>query len=95
MTLSNDTTERKQQLKDMLATGIHEVTFTKVDGSVRVMPCTLMPTLLPALVVVENAPSKKVRVENPELISVWCTDKQEWRSFKVMNVTQITEVVGV
>jgi hypothetical protein len=63
-----------------------EVTFRKVDGEIRTMPCTLqdIPT-----VVKENT-DKKTKKPNPEVMSVFCTDKQEWRSFKVNNVISIT-----
>ena len=81
----------KDGLKAVLKTGIFEVTFTKVDGSVRVMPCTLKEELLP-----QAAPrsdeNTKVRKVNETNLSVWCTDKAEWRSFKVANVTDIKAV---
>lgn len=95
MKLSNDMSERKQQLASMLSNAVHEVTFTKVDGDIRIMPCTLDPILLPVAVIKEDTLPKKVRTPNPELLSVWCTDKKEWRSFKVMNVTSISEATSV
>jgi len=39
--------ERGQWIKTLLDTGTYEITFTKVDGSKRVMPCTLKSDLLP------------------------------------------------
>jgi hypothetical protein len=77
--------ERYQWLKEKLATGVFEVTFTKVDGSVRNMPCTLKEDLFPP----PTGNQKEPRTQ--ETLSVWCTDKSEWRSFKVMNVTAVTE----
>lgn len=62
------------------------VEFTKVDGSVRTMPCTLHPDLLPQVVVTEG---KKKKEPKPEVMSVFCTDKQEWRSFRVDNVISV------
>lgn len=70
-----------------------EVTFTKVDGTVRTMPCTLNEALLPVveqIVPVPDAPLPKVKKHNPAVMSVFCTDKQEWRSFRVENVISIT-----
>jgi hypothetical protein len=66
------------------------------------MPCTLRADLLPPEPVhVTNtdnpvdfpAPKKEKKV-NPENLSVWCVDKKEWRSFKVMNVTAVAEYVS-
>lgn len=76
----------KTDLKELLHSGVCEVTFTKVDGSVRIMPCTLAEALLPAVTANET---KRIKVPNEANLSVWCTDKNEWRSFKVANVTAI------
>jgi hypothetical protein len=81
----------KDELKAQLKTGIFEVTFTKVDGSERVMPCTLKEDLLPAAAP-RSDENTKVRKVNDTNLSVWCTDKAEWRSFKVANVTNIKAV---
>lgn len=63
-----------------------EVTFTKVDGSVRSMPCTLMASALPAR---DATKLHETRIYNPKTMSVWCLDKSEWRSFRTANVTHI------
>ena len=62
------------------------VEFTKVDGTLRSMPCTLHPDLLPVAVVTEG---KKKKEPKPEVMSVYCTDKNEWRSFRVDNVISV------
>lgn len=81
--------ERNGWLRSFLHTGVFEITFTKVDGSERVMPCTLKPDALPARAVTEH---HQTRAYNPEALSVWCVDKQEWRSFKVMKVTSVKRI---
>ena len=81
--------ERDELIK-MLNTGICEVTFTKVNGEERVMPCTLQGDLLP-VVSVEKLKEDR-RPSNPDHLSVWCTDKNEWRSFRVANVTNVRTV---
>lgn len=81
--------ERDELIK-MLNTGICEVTFTKVNGEERVMPCTLQGDLLP-VVSVEKLKEDR-RPSNPDNLSVWCTDKNEWRSFRVANVTSVRTV---
>lgn len=70
-----------------------EITFTKVDGTIRTMPCTLKTQSLPPVPVKDITESREVekpkRQQNHSLISVWCLDKKEWRSFRVMNVISI------
>jgi hypothetical protein len=88
---------KRQDLVDMLHAGVCEVTFTKVNGETRTMPCTLSETIIPlAPVHVTNTNNsidfpqvKKQKKVNPEVMSVWCLDKKEWRSFRIMNVTSI------
>ena len=70
-----------------------EVTFTKVDGTVRTMPCTLNEAMLPKVEQITptaDTPPPRVKKHNPAVMSVFCTDKQEWRSFRVENVISIT-----
>lgn len=88
---SSSEEERLNTIKQMLQEGICTVTFTKVDGETRVMPCTLDTTLMPARTVAE---SKAVqRSFKPLTLSVWCTDQNEWRSFRIANVTRIEQNV--
>ena len=83
--------ERLNTIKQMLQEGVCQVTFTKVDGETRVMPCTLDTSLMPARTVTE---SKTVqRSFKPSTLSVWCTDQNEWRSFRVVNVTKVEQIV--
>ena len=86
--------EKRRILLQALRRCSCEITFKKVDGSIRVMPCTLKPQSLPAqefeivFETVETAtePAKKPRKENPNTIRVYCLDKEEWRSFRIDNV---------
>ena len=79
----------RDELKQMLQENQCEVTFTKVDGSVRVMPCTLKSELLP---VIETKTEKTAKKENLDTLSVWCLDKKEWRSFRVANVQTVRTI---
>ena len=81
-----DAHERKNSLSHLLKNHICEVTFAKVDGSIRTMPCTLQESMLPAAVAKENAAPRAVNEAN---ISAWCTDRGEWRSFKTVNVIEV------
>jgi hypothetical protein len=65
------------------------VTFTKVDGSVRVMNCTLKPELLPVVEVKLLAEGKLPRKESTTSIRVFDLEKKEWRSFATKNVTKV------
>lgn len=82
--------ERNRYLRSVLKED-HVVTFTKVDGSERVMPCTLRDSAMPQRAVNEH---HQTRVYNPETLSVWCLDKGEWRAFKVMNVTKLEKLTA-
>jgi hypothetical protein len=81
-----DVDGRNREIRNMLHHGVCEVTFTKVNGEERTMPCTLDSTLLPPEPLREF---HETRVYRPETLSVWCLDKMEWRSFRVANVKKI------
>jgi len=78
-------------LKGILHVNPVTVTFTKKDGTERVMKCTLQPELLPKIEIKENA---KPRKESTTSMRVFDLDKQEWRSFTIRNVKHITTVIG-
>ena len=82
------TTLTREQLSELLRTGECVVEFTKVNGEVRIMPCTLRTELIPPapVKVLAEGEVPKVKKENPEIMSVWCLDKKEWRSFRIANV---------
>jgi hypothetical protein len=83
------TTFTRDQLSNMLRTSECEVTFTKINGEVRTMPCTLDPAIVPPAPepkVLAEGKVPKVKKENPDVMSVWCLDKKEWRSFRIANV---------
>jgi hypothetical protein len=79
------TTLTREQLTELLHTGECVVEFTKVNGELRTMPCTLKAELIPPAPVVEGKTPKEKK-PNPDVLSVWCLDKKEWRSFRVANV---------
>ena len=75
----------KDEIVNILKTCGAQVKFTKVDGTERIMTCTLQPSKLPAY----DSESKRKKAENPDVISVWNIDLQEWRSFRVDSVSRI------
>lgn len=80
--------ERDTILKD-LRSNVLEVTFKKVDGSERVMRCTLEPRLLPKTYLEEQDTEKKYHKENPNVISAWDVQKGGWRSFRIDSVQYV------
>ena len=80
--------QRNRELREMLYGGVYDITFTKVNGETRTMPCTLDSALLPPQPLKEF---HETRVYKPETLSVWCLDKMEWRSFRVANVTKMVK----
>lgn len=81
-----DPNTRNQLLRNILHEHDCKITFTKVDGSVREMPCTLREEAMPQR---DADKFHQTRLYKPETLSVFCLDKNEWRSFRVMNVTKI------
>jgi len=78
-----DIESKYRELHHLLETYDCEVIFTKVDGTVRAMPCTLRADQLPPKPLTENTEPRKI---NHNVISAWCLDKQSWRSFRTENV---------
>lgn len=78
----------REAIVAQLRENICEITFTKINGESRTMPCTLKSDVIPA-VSVAVLREEKTRKPNLDNLSVWCTDKNEWRSFRVTNVTKL------
>lgn len=77
-----------KSLVESLAVGAHTVTFTKVDGSERVMNCTRDPSLIVVDPVDSEKPVKKVN-RGETAVAVFDLDKQQFRSFRVDSVTNV------
>jgi hypothetical protein len=86
-----DIQDREREIRKMLFDHDCEVTFTKKDGTERVMPCTLRAAAMPAR---DASTLHETRLYKPETISVWCLDKSEWRAFKTANVKSIRVLNG-
>jgi hypothetical protein len=78
-----------EQMKLDLTTNVMNVTFTKVDGTVRVMRCTLKEESLPVGLKIDALLPKKT---NDAILCVWDLDNNGWRSFRKDAVTAV-EVV--
>lgn len=81
----------KVQLKQTLENGVHTVVFTKLNGEVRELYCTLDPEELPVSdkqlreLLTENITKK----ENDAALSVWDLDKKAWRAFRLNSIIEV------
>ena len=83
-------------IKSLLQVSTITVQFTKANGTVRDMQCTLNPEQLPDIVttgpvdgiVTESAKPRKA--PDPHSLRVFDVDKQEWRSFRFDRLLKIT-----
>ena len=82
----------KEEIVTALKANVCEVTFTKVNGEVRTMPCTLKEDIVP--VSERKTPVKEASTKESATLSVWCVDKAAWRSFRVDSVTKVEINVG-
>lgn len=82
------TYERDTLLKE-LRNNVVAVYFTKVNGEKREMRCTLMPSLLPANYVNEQAEEQDFHNKNPEVLAVWDVMKGGWRSFRIDSIEYV------
>jgi hypothetical protein len=83
----------KEEIVAALKTNVCAVTFTKVNGEVRTMPCTLREDLVPKYE--RKTPVKEATDKEKATLSVWCTDKGAWRSFRVDSVTEVNIQLGI
>ena len=79
----------KENMLEMLRNNVVSITFTKVDGTERVMKCTLLPEYVP------NAPMNNGKVllqegRGSDNISVWDIESNGWRSFRINSVKNIS-----
>ena len=90
----------KKWLKSHLAFGLVTVTFTKKDGTERVMECTTSTSLVPIDVVEEKhytntdnpvdfpKPKKEKKV-NEDVCPVYDLESKHWKSFRWDSIKQV------
>ena len=88
------TIELKEITRDVVAailsSEVANVTFTKSDGSERVMKCTLIDEYIPSTELdLSRTSTRKV---NEAVLPVWDIDKNAWRSFRIDSVKAIQVV---
>jgi len=65
------------------------ITFDKKDGTERVMKCTLMKSLLPEQMDIEEKMDGDRVAGNPNVLAVWDLEKNDWRSFRIDSVKEM------
>ena len=79
----------RSDLVEFLRDGICEVLFVKKDGTDRLMKCTLNYDYIPEDMKPLNLVKGEKVLQNLDILKVFDTDKQDWRSFRVENVILI------
>jgi hypothetical protein len=85
---TKDAKKGRKWLKNVLETDVVEVTFTKKDGSERIMKCTLKEDVLPE---VQN---KEAKEKSQEAIAVWDVESEGWRSFRWDSIKSVKFSIG-
>lgn len=78
----------KAAIQDILRSREAVVTFTKKDGTQRVMRCTLKEDLIPQ----QHRPktdNSTQRKANDTVIPVFDTEKEGWRSFTIDSIVSV------
>ena len=79
----------KEELYDLLKKEVVEVTFTKLNGEERKMPCTLIESFLPPAKKDDPITQKKVREVSDKVIAVWAIESKGFRSFRYDRVKNV------
>lgn len=75
----------KSNIMNMLKSGIVNIRFTKVDGTERVMKCTLAEGIVKS----HEKTTDREKKTNENICSVWDVDKEAWRSFRYDSILEI------
>jgi len=87
-------TDREEMVK-LLKKGAVDLTFTKVDGSLRTMRATLNPKYMPPQMKNEDLEAAEThRKENPDVLPVWSINDLGWRSFRLENILSAQYIEG-
>jgi hypothetical protein len=84
------TKKEKDWLLGLLRSEIVELTFTKKDGTERIMVCTLAEQEIPE----ENLPKGTNRKKSDETVAVFDLENNGWRSFRWDSLTNIYFTLG-
>ena len=77
----------------MLRVGEVTVTFTKKDGTERVMKCTTSTELVPDEPIAEDAAPKREKKVNEDVMPVYDLESKHWKSFRWDSVKEVKIVI--
>jgi len=84
------TKKEKNWLLGLLRSEVVDITFTKKDGSDRIMKCTLMESKIPT----EKMPKGTEKAKSDEVVPVFDIENDGWRSFRWDSIRQINFTIG-
>lgn len=87
MNIFNDVAS-KEWLTEALRGGVIGVEFTKVDGTKRVMSCTLDEDVIPADMMPKETSTPRAR--SADALAVFDVENVGWRSFRWDSITAVT-----
>jgi hypothetical protein len=79
----------RDELMELLQKEVAVVTFKKLNGDERTMPCTLIPQFLPPAKKDDAITQKKVREISDKVCPVWAIESKAFRSFRYDRVTNV------
>jgi hypothetical protein len=79
----------REELLELLKKEVVEVTFTKLNGDKRVMPCTLIESFLPKAKKDDPLTQKKIREISDKVVPVWAIESNGFRSFRYDRVSEV------
>ena len=79
----------REKLMETLKSEVAVVTFKKLNGDERVMPCTLKSAFLPPAKKDDAITQKKVREISDKVCAVWAIEAKGFRSFRYDRVTNV------
>ena len=80
----------KELIRSTLKLNICKVKFTKTNGDVRDMVCTLRDDI----VVPHEKKTERVKEVNEDVLAVWDCEKNSWRSFRFDSIIEHTVHMG-
>ena len=80
----------KENLTGLLRENVATITFTKVNGTERVMRCTLLSDYVPNSVKSNGEMILEKSPKNDNNVSVWDIDANGWRSFRVGSIKSVS-----
>jgi len=75
----------KEAIANLLRLNEATITFTKKDGTERVMKCTLKE----GVVVPHEKTTERVKEPKPDILPVWDLEVNAWRSVTIPNILSI------